>query len=155
MAGNVRTSDSKHPMQSYQGVNSSLYSSLGTHAVEHLEQASILTDRGRYAEAHHIYDHILLPQRLIPVVVLGRAELALKQYRMGALFRILDEALHHASRCGSDLNEPEFRLMALTHAFAAYSHKGICEPAVAEIARTYEWLKDTAVTEYTDIQVCV
>ena len=53
------------------------------------------------------------------------------------------------------MEKPEFRLMTLTRAFAAYSRKGICEPAVAEIARAQEWLKDMNVTEYTDIQVRV
>lgn len=73
----------------------------------------------------------------------------------GNLFRLLDEALLHASEEKWDLEKPEFRLMALTRAFAAYFHKGVCEPSVMEIARAQAWLKDADVTEYTDIQMCI
>lgn len=142
-------------MQPYIGVNTSLYSTLAAQSVSYLEQASTLTDYGRYPEALYIYDHALLPQQLHPAVVLGRAELALKQYKVGELFRIPDEALRDASRQGLDLDAPEFRLMAIMRASAAYSHKGVCEPAVKEISRAQLWLKDLPVTDYTDLQVRV
>ena len=153
MAETMRAQVNRHPMQPYLGVNSSLYTSLDINSVNCLEHASILTDRGHYAEAQRVYDQDLLPQRLVPAVILGRAELALKQYKMGVLFRTVDEALCCASRDGFDLDEPQYRLMSVIRAFAAFSHKGICEPAVVEITRAQEWLKDTSVTDYTDIHV--
>lgn len=142
-------------MQTYIGVNSSLYSTLAAQSVIYLEQASTLTDYGRFSEALHIYDHALLPQKLHPAVVLERAELASRQYKAGELFRIPDEALRDASRQGLDLDAPEFRLMAIIRASAAYSHKGVCEPAVSEISRAQLWLNDLPVTDYTDLQVRV
>ena len=145
----------KHTMQPYTGVNTSLYSTLDTQSIIHLEQAVTLTDFGQYPEAQKIYEKAILSQRLKPVVVLGRAELALKQYKMGELFRICDESLDDASRQNMDLDAAAFRLIALMRAFAAYSHKGVCEPAVAEISRAQGWLKDTPVTEYSDLQVCI
>lgn len=145
----------KYPMQAYTGVNSSLYPTLDAPSITFLERANTLTALGRYEEAEHIYGQDLYTQRLIPVVVLGRAELALKQYKVGLLYRTLDEALHHASERGLDLDQPAFRLMAISRAFAAFSHKGICEPAVEEIARGQEWLKNVDVTDYTDIHVCI
>ena len=145
----------RHTMQPYMGVNTSLYSTLDAKSVMHLEQATALTEYGQYLEAQQLYDNALLSQRLIPVVVLGRAELALKQYKMGELFRICDESLHNASRQNLDLDAAAFRLMAIMRAFAAFSHKGVCEPAVAEISRAQGWLKDTPVTEYSDLQVCM
>ena len=141
----------KHNMQSYSGVNTSLYHTLSEGSMQSLEKASILTDRGFYKESQRIYDNELLAQRLLPVVVLGRAELALKQYKMGLLYRMLDEAL---SIEGADLDAAEYRVMAVMWAFAAYSHKGACDPAVVEIERAQEWLKDVPVTVYTDVQVC-
>lgn len=140
-------------MQPYTGINTSLYATLSAESTIHLEHASLLTDHGRVEEAQQIYDGALLAQRLHPAVVLGRADLTLKQFKMGALFRITDEALRDASMQGSELNMPEFRLMALMRAFAAYSHRGVCGPALTEISRAQSWLKDVPVTEYTDIQV--
>lgn len=72
---------------------------------------------------------------------------------IGVLYRLLDEALLYASEQRWDLDEAQFRLMALTRAFAAFSHNGICEPAVTEIARAQIWLRDVNVADYTDIQV--
>lgn len=83
MAEHRAMSTKKHPMQPYSGVISSLYSTVDKFSVGCLEKASILTDYGHYSEAQHIYDHDLPSQRLLPPVVLGRAELELKQYKMG------------------------------------------------------------------------
>ena len=110
-------------MQSYRGVNSSLYSSLNQNLIEHLEQAITLTEQGAYGEAQIIFDEKFnSPQRLNSVVVLERAELALKQLKLGVLYRTLDEALATASEV--DLDASEYRLMALLRAFAALSHQG-------------------------------
>ena len=144
-----------HTVQPYTGVNTSLYPTLEAQSVMSIEEATAFIDYGQYREAQNIYDKALLPQRLIPVVVLGRAELALKQNKMGELFRICDEGLRNASRQNLDLDAAAFRLMAILRAFAAYSHKGVCEPAVAEISRAQDWLKDIPVTEYSDLQVCI
>ena len=76
--------EEQHSRQPYSGVNTSLYSTLEAHSIQYLEKASILTDHGHYSKAQHIYDHDLSSQRLLPPVVLGLAELALKQYKMGA-----------------------------------------------------------------------
>lgn len=88
----------KHCMQAYLGVNSSLYSRLDTRSIEHIENASRLTDYGRYAEAQQIYDNDLLSQRLFPAVVLGKAELALKQYKMGTCSRFLSVPRLHCRK---------------------------------------------------------
>ena len=155
MGDTVASLTGGHTMQPYTGVNTSLYSTLDAQSITQLEQAIALTDYGQYSDAQQIYGKALLSQRLKPVVVLGRAELALKQYKIGELFRICDESLDDASRQNMDLEAAAFRLIALMRAFAAYSHKGVCEPAVAESSRAQGWLEDTPVTEYSDLQVCI
>ena len=142
-------------MQPYFGLNTSLYSSLDDCSIERLETAIVLTDRGAYDEAQRIFDGDLLPLKMLPVVVLGRAELEFKQYKVGRVFRTLDKALTHASKRGADLERAEFRLMSLTRAFAAFSHEGDYKPALEEIHKAHAWLKDVPVTDYTDIQVSV
>ena len=140
-------------MQPYRGINSSLYSTLDVASVQHLERAIILTDLGAYTEASRIFDQELYSLRLKPVVVLARAELALRQLKHGLLFRTLDEALNNAERDDTDLDQGEFRLMYLLRGFAILSYKGIKEPPLEEIHRAKEWLRDVPVCEYTDIQV--
>lgn len=98
-------------MQPYQGINTSLYSSLEVASIQHLERAVILTDLGAYREASHVFDEDLDSCRLIPAVVLARAELALKQFKVGLLFRILDEALAEAEQYDFDIDKAEYRLM--------------------------------------------
>ena len=142
-------------MQVYHGINTSLYSTLDLASVRFLERAVILTDLGSYTEAQCLFDRQLYSCRLTPVVVLARAELALRQLKYGLLFRILDEALAEVENNGLDVNKAEFRLMYLLRAFAILSHKGIKEPPLDEIFRAKEWLKDIPVTEYTDIQVSI
>lgn len=144
-------------MQPYYGLNISLYHSVDTIAIRHLEQAIVLTEQGAYTEAQCIFDDTLALQRLTPVVVLARAELALKQLKVGLLYRLLDEALGRASESLQDgaLDMAEYRLMALLRAFGALLHKGIIGPALDEIRRAQGWLQDLPVSEYTDIQVGV
>lgn len=163
-------------MQLYRGVNTSLYSSLDLSSVDHLERAITLTEQGAYGEAQVVFDEKLnFQHRLNAVVVLEKAELALKQFKLGVLYRILDEALATASK--TDLDVAEYRLMATLRAFAALSHKGnVCDtyrvkywqykrsnddfgiqinPATAELERARNWLKDVSVSEYTDVQVII
>lgn len=142
-------------MQPYYGLNTSLYHSVDTIAIRHLEQAIVLTEQGAYIEAQRIFDGVLALQRLTPVVVLARADLALKQLKVGLLYRLLDEALAKASESLPDgaLDMAEYRLMALLRAFAALLHKGIIDPALDEICRAQNWLRDLPVSEYTDIEV--
>ncbi len=140
-------------MQPYYGLNTSLYHSVDTTAIRHLERAIVLTEQGAYTEAQCIFDDALASQRLIPVVVLARAELALKQYKAGLLYRLLDEALAKGSECLQDgaLDMAEYRLMALLRAFGAILHKGIIGPALDEVRRAQGWLQDYPLSEYTDI----
>lgn len=140
-------------MQPYLGINTSLYPSLEVASIQHLERAVVLTDLGAYREASHILDEDLYSCRLLPAVVLVRAELALRQFKLGLLFRILDEALAEAEKYDLDLDKAEYRLMYLLRAFAVFSHKGIMEPPLEEIYRAQEWLRGVPVCEYTDIQV--
>ncbi|MCJ1282851.1 hypothetical protein MMC26_002177 [Xylographa opegraphella] len=142
-------------MPPYYGLNTSLYYSIDTNAIQHLEQAIVLTERGAYTEAQCIFDEALAFERLTPVVILARAELALKQLKVGLLYRLLDEALGRASESLQDgtLDMAEYRLMGLMRAFGALLHKGIIDPALDEIHRAQRWLQDLPVSEYTDIQV--
>lgn len=162
-------------MQLYRGVNTSLYSSLNQNSIELLERAVTLTEQGAYGDAQIIFDEeFSSQQRLNAVVLLERAELALKQLKLGILYRTLDEALAAASEV--ELDAPEYRLMAMLRAFAALSHKGNVRgtnliksrkymylrimtveiqinPAIEELNRARNWLLDVPVSEYTDIQV--
>jgi hypothetical protein len=142
-------------MQSYYGLNTSLYRSMDTITIRHLEQAIVLTEQGAYAEAQYIFDNVLASHKLKPVIVLARADWALKQMKVGMLYRLLDEALGRASESLQDaaLDMAEYRLMALLRAFGAIRHKGILGPALDEIRRAQDWLQDLPVSEYTDIQV--
>ena len=142
-------------MQPYYGINTSLYQSVDSIAIQHLEHAIVLTEQGAYSEAQRIFDDALATQRLTPVVVLARAELALKQLKVGLLYRLLEEALQIASESPQDgiLDLAEYRLMALLHAFGALLHSGTIGPALNEICRAQSWLQDLPVSEYTDIQV--
>ncbi len=140
-------------MQPYHGVNTSLYSTLEFASIERLERAVILTDLGAYPEASQVFDEELYSCRLMPAVILARAELALRQFKLGLLFRILDEALTEAEKIDCDLDKAEFRLMYLLRAFAVLSCKGIKEPSLEEIYRAKEWLRGVPVSEYADIQV--
>lgn len=144
-------------MQPYYALNTSLYHSVDTIAIRHLEHAIVLTEQGAYTEAQCIFDDALASQRLTPVVVLARAELALKQLKVGLLFRLLDEALARASESLKDgaLDLAEYRLMALSRAFGAFLHKGVIGPALDEIRRAQGWLQELPVSQYTDIQVGV
>lgn len=137
-------------MQKYCGVNTSLYSTINADLIPLLETAIVLTERGSYAKAEAILEGDLSVQRFLPVVVLARAECALKQFKVGVLYRILDEAL---SKPDVNHEAPEYRLMALMRAFAALSYKGDMRPATDELERSKIWLRDVEVTEYTDIQV--
>lgn len=137
-------------MQKYCGVNTSLYSTIDADLISLLESAIVLTERGSYAKAEAILEGDLSLQRSLPVVVLARAECALKQFKVGVLHRILDEAL---CKPGVSHEAPEYRLMALMRAFAALSYKGDLRPALDELERSKIWLRDVEVTEYTDIQV--
>ena len=142
-------------MQPYRGINTSLYSALGPTSIQHVERAVVLTDLGAYVEAQQLLDEQLDCCRLTSAVVLARAELALRQFKSGLLFRILDEALVEAEKAGLDIDKAEFRLMYLLRGFAILSHKGIKEPPLEEISRAKEWLMDVPVEKYTDIQVSV
>lgn len=140
-------------MQPYRGLNTSLYCTLDVASIQLLERAVVLTDLGSYTEASNIFSEDLFSCRLIPVVVLARAELALRQLKVGLLYRISDEALTDAENNGLKLDKAEFRLMYMLRAFAILSHKGIKEPPVEEIYRAKQWLRDIPVCEYTDVQV--
>ncbi|KAL9125548.1 MAG: hypothetical protein Q9217_005259 [Psora testacea] len=137
-------------MQPYGGVNTSLYPALDHELLPHLERAVISTEQGAYGEAQVIIDRNLSSANLVPVVVLARAELALKQFKVGLLYRIVNDAL---SQSVWNHDAPEYRLIRLIRAFALLSHKGDIRPALEEIDRAREWLRDVPVSEYTDIHV--
>lgn len=137
-------------MPTYCGVNTSLYSSIDDKLIPYLERAIAWTDQGNYGEAEKILETELSSQRSLPVIVLARAEWALKQLKFGVLYRILNEALSNPS---INLEASEYRLMALMRAFAALSYKGDLGPAIDELKRSKVWLQDIDVTDYTDIQV--
>ena len=137
-------------MQKYCGVNTSLYSSIDDELIPYLEQAIAWTDQGNYGEAEKLFEEELSSQRSLPVILLARAEWALKQFKVGVLYRILDEALSNPS---VNHEEPEYRLMALIRAFAALSYKGDIRPGVDELERARVWLQDLDVSDYTDIHV--
>ena len=137
-------------MQKYRGVNTSLYPSLDGHLIPYLERAVILTEHGSYEKAEAILERDLFSQRFLPVVVLARAEWALKQFKIGVLHRILNEALSNPS---INLETPEYRLLVLMRAFAALCYKGDIMPAINELERAKAWLQNIDIAEYTDIQV--
>ncbi|KZF22832.1 hypothetical protein L228DRAFT_137515 [Xylona heveae TC161] len=143
-------------LRHYTGVHTSLYGSLDTASIANLEKAILFTEIGHYAQAHAIFETGFLTTRSVPVVVIEEAELAMQQLHYGEVYRILGRGLQAAQRSpGYDVNEPALRFMSLFQAMAAIHYKGTVTPAIEQIHRTQQWLKDVPVSEYTDIQVDV
>jgi hypothetical protein len=139
----------------YHGVNTSLYAGLHSQTVKELERAIYLGNIGHYDRARSIFDNELLWAKSVPVVAIERAELALRQGRFRESWDVLDKVLADiSSNSAPDADEGVSRLMRIFHAMAAINCKGTLELAKEEIRLTREWLWDTPVSTYTDVQVC-
>lgn len=137
----------------YFGVNTSLYNTLRPNQIEALERAIYSTTIGDYATAHSIFGGELSRLKNIPVVAIERAELALQQGRYKEIWTTLDYALTDVPSEQSGQGDASRRLMSMFRALAALKYKGILEPAKEELRRVREWLADTPVSDYTDVQV--
>lgn len=137
----------------YRGIHTSLYHTLPEVVARHLERAIWLKTLGRTKEARSIYHDELAPLDDTPVVVIERADLEHESGRWGEAWRILDRALTLAKESGKDLDEPEYRLMALTRAMLGTRHRGNIVSSADEVARTQCWLRRVSIKDYTDIQV--
>jgi len=137
------------------GTCTSLYSTLSAEHVGFLERAVHCTITGQYADVRSIFDGSLSDVRTVPVVAIERAELALRQGRYKEIWETLETALAElpSEDATTDSEEASHRLMKLLHALAAIRHKGILDLARHEISRVREWLADTPIAKYTDVQV--
>lgn len=137
------------------GTCTSLYSTLSAEHVGFLERAVHYTITGQYADARSIFESSLSGVRAIPVVAIERAELALRQSRYTEIWETLEIALAElpSEDAKTELEDASYRLMKLLHALAAIRHKGIVDPARYELLRVREWLADTPIANYTDVQV--
>lgn len=140
-------------MTTYLGPSSSLYPSLSPESVLLLERAIWLKQIGRYQDALAIFQHDLRSDHHIPVVLIEWSSLYLEHGRYGEVYRLLETPLQDQAHDQNVLDQPEWRLLALQRALVETRHKGILEPAIAELERTKEWLWDLPVSEYSDIQV--
>lgn len=142
-------------MARFYGVNTSLYTSLSAEHVSDLEHAIYCTITGQYATARSLFESRLSSVKVVPVVAIERAELAYRQGRYKEIWEILEEVLPDFPNEGTehDIEDAPYHLMRILHALAAIRYKGIVEPAKREILRVRNWLVDTPIDSYTDIQV--
>lgn len=143
----------KEPL--YVGLNTSLYNTLNAQQILYLERSIWLRRIGRHEEALEIYTKQLVDAEDIPVVIIEHAGIYLETRRYGRLYRFVDSHLTRKASSQETLDQPEWRLLAIMKAMVVVRHKGIVEPAIDEVKRMQQWLKDLPVTEYTDVQVLV
>lgn len=137
----------------YVGLNTSLYYTLTQEEIDLLERTIWLRRVGRFREALQIYEHDLLPVKDSPVIIIEHGSLYLELRKYGRLFRLVDERISAVAGDQATLDLPEWRLIALMRAVVSVRVTGVLEPAVAEVVRTQEWLRDVPVAGYTDVQV--
>ena len=137
----------------YWGIHTSLYASLPSNAVQHLERAIWLKIAGRATEARATFETELEPFAAVPVVAIEHADFELEAGRWGRAWRILNVRLEEAQNTNEDLGTAEHRLMALTWAMLGTRHRGDVTSSAREIERTQDWLSEVPVAQYTDIQV--
>lgn len=140
-------------MADYLGVCTSLYHSLSPESIVLLERALWLKKIGKYQDAVAIFQDDLSSVRDIPVVLIEWSNLYLEHGRYGELYRLLERPLQEQAQDQAVLDQPEWRLLALQRVLVETRHKGILEPAMAELERTKKWLWDLPVSDYSDIQV--
>jgi hypothetical protein len=139
----------------YFGVNTSLYSTLDSEAIEHLEKAIFFTRLCFYDEAQSIFEHQLAALKHVPVVIIESAELYLQQFRLQDVIGILESGLKVAQDryIDADFDSSEYRLMGILLGFCEINAKGRLERVLQEIDRTVDWLANVSVEEYSDVQV--
>lgn len=140
-------------MAIYLGLSSSLYPSLSAELVVLLERAIWLKQIGKYQDALAIYQRDLSSVHDVPVVLIEWSNLYLEHGRYGELYRLLEKPLQDQAHDQKVLDRPEWRLLTLQRVLVETRHKGVHEPAIAELERTKKWLWDLPVSEYSDIQV--
>ena len=142
-------------MPHYRSLVSSLYSSLDAEVIHLVERAIWLNKTGHYEEALAIFNEDLASSHLkeIPAVLVEKSNLFLDRGKYGEVYRLLEGPLRDKNHDRDKLDRPEWRLLALNWVIVMTRHKGILEPALAELERTSLWLRDVPVAEYSDIQV--
>lgn len=142
-------------MAKFYGVNTSLYTSLSAEHVSDLEQAIYCTMTGQYAAARSLFESRLSSVKAVPVVAIERAELGYRQGRFKEIWEMLEEVLPNLPNKDAehDMEDAPYRLMRILHALAAIMYKGTVEPAKRETLRVRNWLSDTPIDSYTDVQV--
>jgi hypothetical protein len=151
----------KYGAQPYVGCNTSLYTlskrlypAFDESCIIAIEQAIGLARLGSYAEALAIFEQDLAAVKDVPILMIEKAEVYLRQRRHGDVWQTLNQGLSRLAELpGADLDREEIRLMALMVAMAAIFHRGTLAPALKEIRRTVDWLESVPVTSYSDIQV--
>jgi hypothetical protein len=109
---------------------------------------------GRMDASREIFEQHLIPLQHLPIVAIERAVLEQEAGRWGKAWSILDEAIKRAQYHDTDLDLPEYRLIAMMRAMFGIRHRGDLNFALQELRRTKAWLCDVQISEYTDIQVC-
>ncbi|KAF2469213.1 uncharacterized protein BDR25DRAFT_394540 [Lindgomyces ingoldianus] len=142
------------PPRVYNGMLTSLYNTIPPLAVDHLEQAIWTNRTGRYADAVSIFITHLHPYLDTPVVLEGLANLHFSNFRYRDLCELLEPRLErHRLENPAKLDEPEWRLLTLIYSVGANRCRGNMEPAIRELRRTQQWLKDLSVSEYSELHV--
>jgi len=139
----------------YFGLNTSLYSTLDSETIEHLEKAIYFTRLCFYDEAQSIFEDKLSALKHIPVVIIEWAELFLLQLRLRDAINILESGFKASQDhdIDVDFDLTEYRLMRLFIGLCEIEGKGRLEGALQEIGRTVDWLTQVPVEEYSDVQV--
>jgi hypothetical protein len=138
---------------SYLGLLPSLYHTLNVEQIARLERSIWLRRVGRYQEALKIYENELAAVRHIPLIIIEHGGAYIEARKYGKLYRLVDGHLTRMAQDESALDLPEWRLLAIMKAMVIVRHKGTVEPAIIELRRMQQWLKDVPVSSYTDIQV--
>ena len=119
----------------------------------HLEEAAMAWQCGRFADAKALFDHNLPPSFSIPMLAMEHADMLTTQGVERERIKILDAALHDNKHTNNGVTTDERLLLELMLLDAYYWAYGKMEGLLEKARQVREWVSQVDIKDLSDLEV--